>query len=58
MTQSEHTSPLIERCWLCDGRILRGDRTRIVPGLGLKVHSRCYELDTEPPGPSPSASAA
>jgi hypothetical protein len=47
MTQPEHTSPLVERCWLCDGRILRGDQTRRIPGLGLKVHARCYELDIE-----------
>ena len=49
MTHPERTGLLIERCWLCDGRILRGDTTRVVPGIGLKVHSRCYELDIEPP---------
>jgi len=57
MTPPEHSAPLIERCWLCDGRILRGDTTRIVPGIGLKVHSRCYEHDIEPSRPAPPASA-
>ena len=58
MTPPEHSAPLIERCWLCDGRILRGDTTRILPGIGLKVHSRCYEHDIEPSRPAPPANAA
>jgi hypothetical protein len=49
MTQPEHTPPLVERCWLCDGRILRHDTTRTIPGVGLRVHARCYELDIEKP---------
>jgi hypothetical protein len=41
--------PHRERCWFCDGWIFRGDATRMVPGMGLRVHARCYEADTEPP---------
>jgi hypothetical protein len=37
---------------------LRGDTTRIVPGIGLTVHARCYELDIEPPGATPAAGDA
>ena len=56
MMSSERPSPLLERCWYCDERILRDDRTRILPGLGLSVHARCYEAATEPP-PSPPTAA-
>jgi hypothetical protein len=52
MTPAEHSGPPIERCWFCNGRILRDDSTRIVPGMGLKVHARCYELDAYPPPPT------
>jgi hypothetical protein len=56
MSQPERSRPLLERCWVCDGRILRDNPTRILPGLGLNVHARCYEAAVEPP-PSPPTAA-
>ena len=52
MTDSERLSRPLERCWFCDGRIFRDEATRVVPGIGLTVHSRCYAAATEP-RPSP-----
>jgi hypothetical protein len=52
MSESEHAGWRLERCWFCDGWMFRDEPTRVVPGIGLKVHSRCYAAATEPP-PSP-----
>jgi hypothetical protein len=55
MTAAERSAHPSERCWLCDGWILRNDARRVMPGLGLTVHTRCYEADAEP-RPSPPTS--
>jgi len=49
MTESETFDRRLERCWFCEGRIFRDDARRVVPGIGLIVHSRCYAAATEPP---------
>ncbi|HZF04390.1 MAG TPA: hypothetical protein VE932_08680 [Patescibacteria group bacterium] len=56
MTTPEQPRPLLERCWYCNERILRDDATRVLPGFGLNVHTRCYKAATEPP-PSPPTAA-
>jgi hypothetical protein len=55
MSTAERSAHPSERCWLCDGWILRNDARRVMPGLGLTVHARCYEADAEP-RPSPPTS--
>jgi hypothetical protein len=42
----------IERCWICEKRLFRGEPTRLMPGTGLSVHTRCYEAES---GPAPRA---
>ena len=48
MTDSDHLGPPLERCWFCDGRIFRDESRRVVPGIGLIVHTRCYTAAAEP----------
>jgi hypothetical protein len=45
----------LDRCWLCDQRLLRDEATRVVPGIGLVVHSRCYESADQPAARRPPA---
>lgn len=55
MTMPELPKNFIERCWICDTRLLRGEPTRVMPGIGLTVHARCYESAIEPsPAPAPT----
>ena len=42
----------LQHCWFCDGRIFPDEPTRVVPGIGLVVHARCYDAAAEPPPPS------
>jgi hypothetical protein len=52
MTEPESLARPLERCWFCDGRIFRDEARRVVPGIGLIVHTRCYAAATEPSPPS------
>ena len=53
MNRPELPKNFVERCWLCNTRLLRGEPTRVMPGIGLTVHAACYESATEPPPPAP-----
>ena len=48
MTAAERSRQPSERCWFCDGWIFRDDATRVMPGIGLTVHARCYAAASEP----------
>jgi hypothetical protein len=57
MAAAERSTYPFERCWFCDGWIFREDATRVVPGLGLTVHARCYEAATAPRPSEPTNDA-